>query len=145
RVSVPNGIWDKPGPLGEPERERVRQHAYHGERIIKQAPPLAHLAPLVGGHHERLDGGGYHRGVTAPALDRPARLLAACDVYHALTEARPHRPAFAPDAAARELTEMARRGLLDRDAVAAVLGAAGHQAARVRGGTGPAGLTEREV
>ncbi|MDB4979534.1 MAG: transcriptional regulator, LuxR family, partial [Myxococcales bacterium] len=59
RLSVPNGIWDKPGPLNHAERERVRLHAYHSERILAQAPALASLAALVAGHHERLDGSGY--------------------------------------------------------------------------------------
>jgi len=144
RVSVPNGIWDKAGPLDPAERERVRQHAYQGERILGQASELAPLAALVASHHERLDGSGYHRGVGAAAVGTPARLLAACDVYHALTEPRAHRGAHTPEAAARDVRELVRRGLLDGDAVAAVLAAAGHASARVRP-PAPAGLTEREV
>jgi HD-GYP domain-containing protein (c-di-GMP phosphodiesterase class II) len=144
RVSVPNGIWDKPGPLDAAERERVRQHAYQGERVLAQAPGLAPVAALVASHHERLDGGGYHRGVGGAALPLEARLLAACDVYHALTEARAHRAALAPEAAARELRELAARGQLDAESVADVLAAAGHAPMRVRK-EHPAGLTEREV
>jgi putative nucleotidyltransferase with HDIG domain len=96
RVSVPNGIWDKPGPLDDAERERIRLHAYHGERILRQAPALAPLASIAGGHHERIDGSGYHRGVGGAALDPAARLLAACDVYQAMTEARPWRAPWRP-------------------------------------------------
>ncbi len=144
RVSVPNGIWDKPGPLDDAEREQVRLHAYHVDRILRQAPVLAPVAALAASHHERLDGSGYHRGVGGGALDLAARLLAACDVYHAMTEARPWRAALTAEAAAGELTEMASRGVLDRDAVSAVLGAAGHAAARIRKAW-PAGLTDREV
>jgi putative nucleotidyltransferase with HDIG domain len=142
RVSVPNGVWDKPGLLDAGERERVRQHAYHGERILAQAPTLEPLAALVGSHHERLDGGGYHRGVRGAALPPAAGLLAAADVYHGLTEPRAHRAALAPDGAARELGALATRGALDGDAVNAVLAAAGH--ARVPKAH-PAGLTDREV
>jgi DNA-binding NarL/FixJ family response regulator len=91
-----------------------------------------------------VDGGGYHRGVAGIALSPAARLLAACDVYQALTEERPHREALPPDAAARELSELAARGRLDRDAVSAVLASAGHAAARTRR-TWPDGLTDREV
>ncbi|HVZ70847.1 MAG TPA: HD domain-containing phosphohydrolase, partial [Polyangia bacterium] len=144
RVSVPNGIWDKPGPLNAAERERVRLHAYHSERILAHTPALASLAPLVAGHHERLDGSGYHRGATIAALEPAARLIAACDVYQALTEARPHRAAFKPEAAARELRALATAGKLDADAVAATLSAAGHAASRARKAW-PAGLTDREV
>jgi HD-GYP domain-containing protein (c-di-GMP phosphodiesterase class II)/DNA-binding CsgD family transcriptional regulator len=144
RVSVPNGIWDKPGPLDDAERERVRLHAYHAERILRQTPAFAPLAALVASHHERVDGSGYHRAVGGAALDLSARLLAACDVYQAMTEERPWRPALTREAAARELTDMAGRGALDRDVVSAVLGAAGHAATRIRKAW-PAGLSDREV
>ncbi len=144
RVSVPNGIWDKPGPLNVAERERVRMHAHHGERILERAPALAPLAAVVGRHHERLDGGGYHRGLGAAGLDRCARLLAACDVHQALTETRAWRAALVPEAAAAALTAEAGAGALDREAVSWVLAAAG-QGVRVARGPWPAGLTDREV
>ena len=83
-------------------------------------------------------------GILAAMLSMPARVLAAADVYHALTERRPHRPAYPPDAAAELLRAEARAGRLDPDAVNATLVAAGHvvQAARR---DWPAGLSEREV
>jgi HD-GYP domain-containing protein (c-di-GMP phosphodiesterase class II) len=142
RVSVSNGIWDKPGPLTMPEWERVRLHAYYGERVLSQTALLAPLAPAVGMHHERLDGSGYHRNAPASVLDPSARILAAADVYQALTEPRPHRPAVTPDEAARHLHGQAVAGRLDREAVAAVLEVAGHRAERA---AWPAGLTDREV
>ncbi|HXI58740.1 MAG TPA: HD domain-containing phosphohydrolase, partial [Polyangia bacterium] len=144
RVSVPNGIWDKPGPLNAAERERVRMHAYQGERILAQSPLLAPYAAMAGRHHERLDGSGYHRGLPASALPPEARLLAVADVFHALTEDRPHRPRFDPAAAATMIGEEARAGRLDRASVEAVLAAAGQAAARGRGDR-PAQLSEREV
>jgi len=143
RASVSNGIWDKPGPLGVAERERVRTHSYHSERILSASPLLAAIAPIAGMHHERLDGSGYHRGANADAQTRSARILAAADVFHALTEQRPHRPAFSVEQAAKEVETMASVGSLDRDAVAAVCAAAGQQVSPRR--ERPAGLTEREV
>ena len=62
RVGVPNGVWDKPGPLSDAEWERVRLHSYYTERILARAPALAPLGATAGLHHERLDGSGYHRG-----------------------------------------------------------------------------------
>ena len=141
-VSVSNGVWDKPGPLTASEWERVRLHAYYGERILSQSPVFADLAPVVGVHHERLDGGGYHRGAPAAMLGVSARVLAAADVYQALTEPRPHRPAVSPLDAARVLREEVTGGRLDHEAVAAVLAVVGHRPARV---VWPAGLTDREV
>ena len=144
RVSVPNGIWDKPGPLNPLEWERVRQHAYQSERILGLSPLLAGFARVVGRHHERADGSGYHRGITDAALDEQARLLAAADVYHALTEERAYRPAQPPPIAARQLTAEANAGRLGRRAVEAVLAAAGQRVEPARGEL-PAALSEREV
>ena len=70
-------------------------------------------------------------------------MLAAADVWQALGQARPHRPALPPERAAAELRDQVRRGRLDPDAVAAVLAAAGQGRRRRR--SGPAGLTEREI
>ncbi|HET6693597.1 MAG TPA: HD domain-containing phosphohydrolase, partial [Pedococcus sp.] len=64
RVAVSSAIWDKPAPLTAGEWEAVRLHAYHSERILAGSPTLARLVPLVGRHHERLDGSGYHRSCT---------------------------------------------------------------------------------
>jgi HD-GYP domain-containing protein (c-di-GMP phosphodiesterase class II) len=142
RVAVPARIWQKAGPLTPDEWEQVRLHAYHSERILSRSPFLARLAPVATSHHERLDGTGYHRQAMAVALTPPARVLAAADAYHAMTEPRPHRAARSPGQAAELLGQEARDGRLDADSVVAVLEAAGHATPRV---TRPAGLTEREA
>jgi len=142
RVAVPVRIWEKEGSLTWDDWERVRLHAYHTERILTQSPFLARLIPAAASHHERLDGSGYHRGVGAFSLQPQARLLAAADAYHAMTEPRPHRTAFLPGDAAEMLTEEARAGRLASEAVAAVLEAAGHRSPSIER---PAGLTEREI
>jgi HD-GYP domain-containing protein (c-di-GMP phosphodiesterase class II) len=77
---VPNGLWDKPGPLSDAEWERVRLHSYYGERIVARSPALAPLAMTAGMHHERLDGSGYRRSNAAAAIPGAARLLAVADV-----------------------------------------------------------------
>jgi HD-GYP domain-containing protein (c-di-GMP phosphodiesterase class II) len=142
RVAVPVRIWQKAAPLTPDDWERVRLHAYHCERVLARSPFLAALAPVATFHHERLDGSGYHRGTTAAALTPSARLLAAADAYHAMTEPRPHRQARSPGRAAETLTKEARAGRLDPDAAAAVLQAAGQRVPRFER---PAGLTEREA
>jgi HD-GYP domain-containing protein (c-di-GMP phosphodiesterase class II) len=144
RAGVATGIWEKPGPLSIAEWEQVRLHAYHSERILTRSRALVPLARIAGMHHVRPDGRGYHRGAAASAIGRPARVLAAADAYHAMTEERPHRPALAPEAAARELEAMAAGRALDPEAVRAVLEAAGQAAGRSRPAW-PAGLTDREV
>ncbi len=142
RAAVPVRIWSKRGSLTLDDWERIRLHAYHTERILTQSPFLSELVPAAGFHHERFDGTGYHRGVGASSLQRPARLIAAADVYHAMIEPRPHRPALSREAAADLLGEEARNGRLDPEAVAAVMEGAGHRISSV---PWPAGLTEREI
>jgi HD-GYP domain-containing protein (c-di-GMP phosphodiesterase class II) len=142
RVAVPVRIWPKAAPLTRDEWERVRLHAYHSERVLARAGFLATLVPVAGFHHERLDGSGYHRGAAAATLTRPARLLAAADAYHAMTEPRPHRRPLPPDQAGEALGREAGAGRLDADAVTAVLEAAGQRVPRIQR---PAGLSEREA
>ena len=139
RAGIPTGVWEKPGPLSVAEWELVRLHAYHSERILARAPALEPLAATAGMHHERTDGSGYHRGVAGSMLEPAARFLAAADAFHAMTEPRPYRPALTADAAAATLAGMP----LDRDAVAAVIAAAGAPAPAPR--AWPGALTDREV
>jgi HD-GYP domain-containing protein (c-di-GMP phosphodiesterase class II) len=144
RTGIPNGIWDKAGPLSRAEWERVRLHPYLSERILSQSQALQTLAPLAGSHHERLDGSGYHRGSPATTLSTEARILAAADAYQAMTQPRPYRPALLPEMVRAELQREVAAGRLDHDAVAAVLAAAGHEPASARH-SWPAGMTDREV
>ena len=143
RLGVSNSIWDKRGPLGAGEWERVRIHPYLTERMLHQSPALAPLAAIAVQHRERLDGSGYPRGLSGPAISSPARVVAAADAYQAMREPRAHRPERSADEAAAELRGDVKAGRLDGEAVEAVLGAAGHRVLRRR--DGPAGLTQREV
>ncbi len=142
RVAIGAGAWQKPGPLTADEWERVRLHPYHTERVLSRSPFLSALAPVAGAHHERLDGSGYHRGAAGADLAVPARVLAAADAYHAMTEPRPHRGPAPAERAAEELAREASAGRLDADAVTAVVEASGQRAPRLER---PAGLTEREA
>ncbi len=144
RIGVSNAIWEKPGPLGFGEWERVRLHPHFSERAFAQSPALAPIGLLAGSHHERLDGSGYHRGTSGPALDQPARILAAADCYGAMREARPYRPALDAAGAEADLLREADEGRLDPEAVDAVLAAAGHRVQQ-RSRELPSGLTEREL
>jgi HD-GYP domain-containing protein (c-di-GMP phosphodiesterase class II) len=144
RSGVFQRIWDKEGPLTESEWERVRMHTYYTERILARLPALGPVAAIAALAHERLDGSGYHRRLPSSAVPLAARLLAAADAYHAMIEARPHRPALTEAGAAEQLRKEAAAGRFDPEAVNTVLAAAGHQVAPVRA-EHPAGLSEREV
>jgi HD-GYP domain-containing protein (c-di-GMP phosphodiesterase class II) len=143
RVSVPNGVWDRTGELTSPDWERVRLHPHYTERILARTTAFSELAPLAASAHERLDGSGYHRGLPDAALTRRMRMLAAADAYCAMNAERPYRPARTRHAAAAQLRAEVAAGRMCREAVEAVLEAAGHAPAPPR--PRPADLTEREV
>ena len=149
RLGVSNAIWDKPGPLGAGEWERVRLHPYLTERMLDQSPSLAPLGAVAVQVRERLDGTGYPRGLAGGAINRPARILGAADAYQSMIEPRAHRAALAPKQAGDLLCDEVRAGRLDAAAVAAVLDAAGERRTRARDtpgrSQGPAGLTGREI
>lgn len=144
RVGVPDGVWERPGPLSAGEWEQVRLHAYHSERILSRSPVLAPLARLAGMHHERSDGSGYHRQAEGSQIPMPARLLAVADSFQAMGQSRAHRPRLSVDAAVAELEAAAHAGALDGDAVTAVVEASGHRVTHIRRGL-PAGLSDREL
>jgi HD-GYP domain-containing protein (c-di-GMP phosphodiesterase class II) len=143
RLGVSNSIWDKAGPLGVGEWERIRIYPYLTERMLHQSRALAPLGAIAVQHRERLDGSGYPRGLSGGAISRSARVLGAAEAYQSMCEPRPYRPARSAVDAARELRAEVKAGRLDRDAVGAVLVAAGHRVVRRR--EGPAGLTAREI
>ncbi len=143
RIGVSASVWGKPGPLSAGDWEAVRLHPYQTGRVLGRAPFLARLSALASLHHERLDGSGYFRGSAAAQLSPAARVLAAADAYHAMREPRPHRAPRSGEQAAVELEREVRGGQLDRDAVDAVLAAAGHRVGPRKRYTG--GLTPREV
>lgn len=142
RVAIDPRIWQKPATLTVDEWERVRLHTYHSERVLLRSEFLASLADVACAHHERLDGTGYHRRMSAASLTPGARLLAAADAFHAMCEPRPHRPPLSPEEAAERLGAEARAGRQDSEMIAAVVEAAGQPAPRVER---PAGLTDREA
>ena len=143
RLGVSNAIWDKRGPLGVGEWERVRMHPYLTERMLHQSTALAPLGAVTVQHRERLDGSGYPRGLSGGAISMSARVLGAADAYLSMCEPRPYREPLLAETAAKELRSEVKAGRMDGDVVEALLGAAGHRVARRR--EGPAGLTAREV
>jgi HD-GYP domain-containing protein (c-di-GMP phosphodiesterase class II) len=121
RVTIATGTWDRPGPLTAYERESLRAHPSMMRSFLNQIPPLRSVAALASTACERLDGSGYPRGLASSLLGPAERLLAAADVFVALTSDRPHRPAFSRTMAARLMGEDVSAGRLDRRSVNAVL------------------------
>ena len=99
KLGVSNRILDKPGALDDDEWRAMRRHPDLTLSILTQVGAFADLAEVAANHHERLDGRGYGRGLTAQQLDAPSRLLAVADVAEALTAARPYRGPLSADEA----------------------------------------------
>lgn len=105
KLGVSNAILDKPGKLTDGEFAEVRRHPLYSEQILGQVSAFADIAPIAAAHHERLDGGGYHRGIGADQLTPAMRALTCADVFDALTAERPYR---GPLAASEALATMWR-------------------------------------
>jgi putative nucleotidyltransferase with HDIG domain len=97
KLGVSSRILDKPGKLDEEEWRQMRRHPELTARILGQVEQLRDLAAVAAAHHERLDGRGYHLGLTAEQLGPSARVLAVADVAEALSADRPYRAGLAPD------------------------------------------------
>ncbi len=144
KVGISTGVWDKPAALSDREWEQVRMHPYYTERVFSRPAGLAKLGYLASLHHERMDGSGYHRGMSGAQLSPSARILGAANAYCALIEERPHRPTCSAEEAVNALKNEVRAGHLDSDAVSAVLAAAGHTVRPTRREF-VSGLSEREI
>jgi HD-GYP domain-containing protein (c-di-GMP phosphodiesterase class II) len=119
KLAISNQILDKPGPLTEAEFAKLKSHPVLTERVLERVPSLGEIAQIASAHHERLDGGGYPRGLAGNQLTMPMRVLAVADVFSALTADRPYRSAYSSDHALELMrADVPRR--LDGDAFAAL-------------------------
>ena len=94
KLGVSNAVLDKPGKLESEEWQAMKRHAEYSELILSRIGAFAELARIGGAHHERLDGKGYPRGLTAPDLALDVRIVSTADVFDALTADRPYRAAM---------------------------------------------------
>ncbi|MET0578794.1 MAG: HD domain-containing phosphohydrolase, partial [Ilumatobacteraceae bacterium] len=142
-IGVPSAVWEATKPWTVSQRELARTHPYLLERMLAHTPLLSRLAHCASLHHERLDGSGYPRGLRGDSIPVAARIVAAADVHHALTQERPHRPAFDAGAARAILLDEVRAGRLDGEIVNAILRGDGQRVRRRP--ELPGGLTRREA
>lgn len=119
KLGVSNQILDKAGKLDEAEWASVRNHPVLGEKILKRIGAFQELARIAGAHHERLDGKGYPRGLSAASIDQETRIVTAADIFDALTAERPYRPAL-PVSEAFAIMERDVGTAIDPDCLAAL-------------------------
>jgi HD-GYP domain-containing protein (c-di-GMP phosphodiesterase class II) len=105
KVGIPDDILRKGGDLSDEEWQTMRAHPMIGERIVRSMPGLGPVARIIRHEHERWDGSGYPEGLTGEQIPIGARIVFACDAYHAMTSNRPYREAMSHADAIRELAE----------------------------------------
>ena len=94
KLAISNSILDKPAKLDEAEFAAIKSHPVHSENILKSISVFADLAAVAGGHHERLDGKGYPRGLKGDKITLETRIVTVADIFDALTADRPYRAAM---------------------------------------------------
>jgi polar amino acid transport system substrate-binding protein len=103
KVSIPEAVLGKQGPLTEEEREQIRQHPVAGAQVLADTPGLSHLAPVIRATHERWDGTGYPDGLRGEEIPLASRVIHACVAWQAMASDRPYREALSVERMIEEL------------------------------------------
>jgi HD-GYP domain-containing protein (c-di-GMP phosphodiesterase class II) len=103
KLGIPPWVLEKPGPLSELESELMREHSVIGQTMLERRRELLAIGPLVRATHERWDGLGYPDGLRGAAIPLPARIVAVCDAFDAMTRPRSYSASRSIAAALEEL------------------------------------------
>ncbi len=109
KLSIPDRVLMKPGPLNELEWAVMQRHAPLGERLVAHTVNQSDVLAIVRSHHERWDGGGYPDGKRGEEIPLAARIVAVADAFQAMIEPRPYREPRTREAALDEI--LAHSGL----------------------------------
>lgn len=104
-IRIPEAVLQKAGPLTPEEWELVKRHPAWGVEILETVPVFTPALDVVGGHHERFDGGGYPQGLRGEEIPLTARIFAVVDALDAMTHDRPYRRARSVSDALEELRQ----------------------------------------
>jgi PAS domain S-box-containing protein len=107
KLSVPDAVLKKPGPLTDSEWMLMRRHPEAGARILDAIPFLDRAVDVVLHHHERWDGRGYPAGLEADGIPLWARIFSVADTVDAITSDRPYRPGRPLEQAVEEIVARA--------------------------------------
>lgn len=107
KIGIREEILTKEGPLTADEYEQVKQHVVVGSQILAPLTHLGEIIAFVRSHHERWDGQGYPDRIVGEAIPLGARILAAAEIYDALTTARPYQEKMPPDVAVERMHDLA--------------------------------------
>lgn len=93
--------------LTDEDWEIVKCHPFQGAKIVREVEGYGPVADIILGHHERIDGTGYPRGMKGEEIPLLARVISVCDTYDVLTARDSYREPISPDAAIEELRRVA--------------------------------------
>jgi diguanylate cyclase (GGDEF)-like protein/putative nucleotidyltransferase with HDIG domain len=103
KIGVRSEVLKKPGRLTAEEFEEIKQHTVIGAKMLERIPFFAPVQPIVRSAHERWDGRGYPDGLAGDDIPLGARIVCACDAFHAITSDRPYSKARPVEEAAAEM------------------------------------------
>ncbi|TDA70083.1 MAG: HD domain-containing protein [Clostridia bacterium] len=121
KLSVPDEILEKPGPLTPAEFAVIRQHTYYTYHILREAGSPDPIPAWAAYHHEKLNGSGYPFHLDASQLSPGARLMAVADTFTALREDRPYRPGMPRPQIEKIMEEQVESGAFDPTVVDVLL------------------------
>jgi len=121
KISVPDGILLKRGPLDTAERESIRAHPAAGADLVLGLKSMEEVRPIMRYHHERWNGSGYPEGLTGEAIPLGARIIGVVDVYDALHTERPYKAALSHAESVSVLVRETEAGSWDPRVVATFL------------------------
>lgn len=113
KLVVSNDILEKPGKLTADEFDTMKDHAAASYYILSKMKGIPDILEWACNHHEKLNGKGYPRGLTAGELSFEERLMACIDIYQALVEKRPYKDGMSHEKTIAIMRDMVDRGELD--------------------------------
>jgi putative nucleotidyltransferase with HDIG domain len=106
KIGTRDSVVNKEGPLTADEFEHVKQHVIIGAQILAPLVHLGDVVSMVKSHHERFDGTGYPDGLRGEEVPLGGRVIAAAEVYDALTTARPYQEKMTPEQAVERMADL---------------------------------------
>lgn len=120
KIAIPLNILESTGRLSDEEMKVMKAHVRITEMILEGVVDDDVLQIAVR-HHEKLDGGGYHKGLTGDQLTLPQQIVAVADILSALYGKRSYKDSFSSDLIKKIMTEDAENNKINKSAVDALM------------------------
>jgi HD-GYP domain-containing protein (c-di-GMP phosphodiesterase class II) len=121
KMRVPDSILEKPAALSFSEKAVMLGHSFESYQILHHVKGFEDISRWGAYHHETLTGDGYPFHMTEAELDKPSRIIAIADIFQAMTQERPYRPAKEPEDIISSLEHRVTQHRIDPDLVQLVV------------------------